>query len=816
MEVTCRAKLNTRSCSGIALILLIGMQAIGANTTNFEPMFAKSTLLVGKETLKPEEILGEFRIIHRAGTNSFSVHGSFVDALGSKEGKRWSTRSDDQLFLRWMAASTKIAYLVGYTTNRNEEVRPRLRRLDLENGQWLADLPVSAIITKEYDLKEVIDVLDTEYGLIVLAGAKKKSTAHDEDTIDGYSLAVFKESANKPLWSKQFPAGEPRKYTGGFLWGIPSPRYAGSKLKSLSMVGERLLVCPEAMQPIYCLNPETGSEIWKVDRLWEFQRGFIGPSVWSHYISRFGIESFGMSRKDESKERVVFDKRFVCALAGGPLAVNLGFEREGDSYSIFVATLKGPAGEWAGYLSDCVLYELGGEGKPISMMTIPQMVDGSEACVRDDGIIWRCQNDTFLKVCPSHQRLIVMMGGGGSDGISNLQWIRRVHYNQEQAWFASGKAGDPVAFGRKYAFCLPSGGYVLRKEESIYRFPIAAVDLSTGTDFLLILSVPFNGEFPIPDQNISRESLGAGIERNSTRSPHLLAITQIQARESDIELTLGMEEGVKVLRFSMTSDVGKTAAEGEMPDDAMEAARARVKLVEPKEFNATLQSSIHDGDVRYLRALLEAGADPKYTSANGWTALMVAAAYGKGEMVDELIKAGSDVNAADKNCGGQTILMWAARSGKESKHKVRTLLKAGADLSRSSEEGWNALMSAASAGDVEVLELLLKAGSVASVGAIDGTTPLMAAALSGKANVVAALISSGADLNATNNEGMTALMKAADSFDAGGAVETLLKAGADPDRVDKKGRTALRIAEHSNHSGAEQVIELLKPVTHRK
>ena len=55
----------------------------------------------------------------------------------------------------------------------------------------------------------------------------------------------------------------------------------------------------------------------------------------------------------------------------------------------------------------------------------------------------------------------------------------------------------------------------------------------------------------------------------------------------------------------------------------------------------------------------------------GWTALMVAAAYGTAEAVDVLIRAGSDVNAADKNCGGQTVFMWAARSGTQSKKKLR-------------------------------------------------------------------------------------------------------------------------------------------------
>ena len=59
-------------------------------------------------------------------------------------------------------------------------------------------------------------------------------------------------------------------------------------------------------------------------------------------------------------------------------------------------------------------------------------------------------------------------------------------------------------------------------------------------------------------------------------------------------------------------------------------------------------------------------------------------------LVDLLIAAGCDLNAADQNCGGQTVLMWAARSGREAKRKIGLLLKAGADPMRTSVDGYKA------------------------------------------------------------------------------------------------------------------------------
>jgi ankyrin repeat protein len=185
-------------------------------------------------------------------------------------------------------------------------------------------------------------------------------------------------------------------------------------------------------------------------------------------------------------------------------------------------------------------------------------------------------------------------------------------------------------------------------------------------------------------------------------------------------------------------------------------------------------------------------------------------------MVDTLIAAGSDVNATDKDCG-QTILIWASRSHKEAKQKVRSLLKAGADLNSANTNGWNALMAAANWGDLEMVEFLLGAGMKVSIQDHDGQTALIAA--SGglvKPGVVSALIKAGADVNARDNGGMTALMHAAESVNDAEVVKVLLKAGADPNLTDKKGRTALSIAQASQTSGSAEVAQLLQPITHVK
>lgn len=572
------------------------------------------------------------------------------------------------------------------------------------------------------------------------------------------------------------------------------------------------------MQPVYCLNPDTGTEIWRLDRAWEFQRGFIGPSVWKHYIGRFGIDETFHSEKDKVDEaRAAFERQFQCALVGGPISVPLSFKRSDDSHSIFIAVVRGPAREWSGYLSDCLLYEFGEDGKPVSMGTLPQDVDGSQFCVRGSDLIWKCQNETFVKVSPARSAPIVSMGPGGSDCTFNLAWVRRVQYEDPEAWFIAGKGRDPVAFSENYAYSLPDGGYVLRETNRLYSFPIAAIDLSSGLDTILTLHVPFKGSFPLPDSNMSIETLVDGTESHHALSWRLLTVTDLATRGRTLEITLANETQSSLLAFDVEDLLAKAApGQRESANNSAVTAHTRALAIPAGKLNEALDTAAEESDPEFVKALLDAGADPKYASSNGWTALMTAATYGNGDIVDTLIAAGSDVNAADKNCCGSTVLMWAARSGRDAKQKVRCLLKAGANLKGTNQNGFDALMLAASWGKLDVAEYLVNAGLSVSNRTPDGESALMWAAEAGQTKVVSFLLQAGADKNAIDAKGMTALMHAAENIHTVEAVDALLKAGADPNRRDKEGRTALQIAEKAknlSYPPAQDVIKLLKPVT---
>ena len=78
------------------------------------------------------------------------------------------------------------------------------------------------------------------------------------------------------------------------------------------------------------------------------------------------------------------------------------------------------------------------------------------------------------------------------------------------------------------------------------------------------------------------------------------------------------------------------------------------------------------------KALLEAGANPKYKDKGGYSVLMAASKTASAEIIKALIEAGADVNARTK--GGLTALIIAARYNPYS-DVVKIMLDAGANAS---------------------------------------------------------------------------------------------------------------------------------------
>jgi hypothetical protein len=150
-------------------------------------------------------------------------------------------------------------------------------------------------------------------------------------------------------------------------------------------------------------------------------------------------------------------------------------------------------------------------------------------------------------------------GPGGHDCLCDVDWYRQLRVKTPTAWLTSDPVGDPLTFTPEQAFRVRTGGYVTAAKERIFRFPIASVDLRTGQESTLLLSVPFEGDLPVPATNVSRQTLPDGTTTFATLGPYHLGVTYLSSRPGQLDVTLGMENWHRTLTFDLPArDVSKS------------------------------------------------------------------------------------------------------------------------------------------------------------------------------------------------------------------------------------------------------------------
>ena len=712
---------------------------------DFQPQLEQVTLCIGDRTLQQSCSTRPWDRRFATGEIQIALRDDTVSAIRSDDPQQplWTTKSVDKHPLVFLAANRDVGYFLrAADEGKNELQQPgQIHRIDLNSGKWMDSLQLDPDAGTKVN---AVLAARADSGDLAILVSKKADTSH---RVESYDVFCFRNNSLRPLWRRSFKAAPERGYGGVYVWGIKPPTYADSENQHLVWVNESLIVAAEAMQPLRTLSRESGRVLTEVENVWEFERGFLGPSVYSHYISRFGLDDLQLDRhrkqpEPESKAstdaREEFNRHFSCAVIGGPVVVPLNPELGSpDEYRIFVAVSKAPTRPWSAYLADCVIYELSENWEVISMTNLPQLVKGNQFAVTAGGLIWACQNDSFAKLLPSAQLPFIRMGGGGGDLTTRVEWIRQSNPPNAKAWLTATRASERVAFGKSFAFYLTQGGFISNKDDRVYNFPLGIVDLATGLAHDAIVCVPFEGTIPVPD----------GFERSDDRvasyAPHVIGITDLRVQGDSLCITLGTESSSS----SLTFDLRSIALDSPRRQTAQtrDYTRKIASLDAPEALSRELQTAAGGDDVKYIQALLKAGADPNMRSAQGWTPLLTAASDGTAAAVEALIAAGSDVNTKDKNLGGRTVLMWAIQGERQSRHKVRSLLQAGADLELTSDKNSRtALMIATAEGDISVLEMLLVRGANAKATDKDGHGLLWFARKTGNDEIIDLLTQYGA------------------------------------------------------------------------
>ncbi|MFI5377963.1 MAG: hypothetical protein ACHRHE_01540 [Tepidisphaerales bacterium] len=501
------------------------------------------------------------------GDRRFVVRGDTVSELDANGGKiLWSIKSADGQQLGWRGFSGHLALFVAFRAVG--EGRPfeaespgRVRRLDLAARKWIAPLVVSEEPPRG-QREVVVDIRTGENRVAVLSHRTQHQEGEREDKVTAYRVSLFDADAEKAAWSRAYDAHgiQPEPVGSNVVWTATRSDYADCGIQRLTWIGERLLVCGGEKEDLICLDV-AGKEAWRVPRIWEYQRGFLGPSMWHHYMERFGIYGWNgimaagenaanikgepptpdQARQEERKRCIAvqkaFDEQYQCKIVGGPIVVAVPSPIESPQ-NIFVAVAKGPH-QWTNFLGECIVYQLTGDGRVIAMATLPQEVTGGPSGIHSGAVIWGCYHSGMVRVDSQMRDGAKLRPPDGC--LCNITWYRRIPAPAVKAWLEAGEVGQLLAMSPTHAFLTLSGGYIQEQGQHVYRFPITVVDLQTGAERIATLSVPFDGDLPLP-AGAKPDDQG----RIATDKPHVLGVWQMRTVGGRLELTLGELPGAEL------------------------------------------------------------------------------------------------------------------------------------------------------------------------------------------------------------------------------------------------------------------------------
>ena len=209
-----------------------------------------------------------------------------------------------------------------------------------------------------------------------------------------------------------------------------------------------------------------------------------------------------------------------------------------------------------------------------------------------------------------------------------------------------------------------------------------------------------------------------------------------------------------------------------------------------EDIGTVLMYAVTCGSQSCVEELIKAGADVNFSSENeGLTALYLATLHNFTSCAELLMEAGADVNLPS-SCGA-VPLGNAVVNGNAALAKL--LINSGANVNPQNSLDFEPLMAAAINGRNECLELLLNSGGFTEKHLNQqygqGDTPLVMTVQNGHLSCGELLIKAGVHVNASCSNRDTALIVAIGNGKAEESVKRLIELGADPNISGEDNKT---------------------------
>jgi len=421
----------------------------------------------------------------------------------SMNGVTW-TKSDAAADCICLASDAGIAYLTDSKSlawEYDDKITARVLRLNLRNGEWLKPIPIQ----NTGESRARIDGLALHNGKIALLTAYFK-----QDDIfrvpSSFNLTVLSAGTLAKKWSCIVPISNLEGPGGMQAW----PRNRGSRfltIRTIQWADDGIIVCPDATGPIVSFKSD-GTQAWRLDRPWEFGRGFIGPSVYQYFIGRSTSQVPPMMAEDPAKPAPV-DKTIYGRVIAGPIwtpgvHTNSKGWGQSDAPTLFIPVGRGQVGRGT---EDCVVYEIDGSGAPVSETALPQFVTGGTEQAVSDGLVWPAGDGAMIRMKGAAHRMIMQIGPFESPNLTAMiDWLvqdppRNSDERYNAARFSSGTETDLVAYTGTKSIRFDEGWSCPASKGVPVVFPVKIVDLATGLRSTGTLSVPLSVPIKRPQSN---------------------------------------------------------------------------------------------------------------------------------------------------------------------------------------------------------------------------------------------------------------------------------------------------------------------------
>lgn len=589
--------------AALAALSLLG----GIATAEFRPRPADASLRDTERAYACVGVETGWYPSHVVGNRRYRVEANTVtDVTDPDEAKHRRVSVSADYHLRWIGAADGIAFLVADSSTAKlgpNAPRPyrQFHRLDLDSMKWLEPFELPEPSSDRYGGGAVhigdsapqkpqlhvlpIDLLLTPEGVVVLC----EETLEQQDAFGpesvGYHVSCYPPQDIEAKWDRFIRQGKRARQSVAYnLWSSDDSIQRLSYFSGRSDEG-LILACLGEHDAVVCLAAIDGEVYWRIPAIWEYERGLGGPE---YYIERFGLDYVTaqtaydpillndeeeidrkelrlkirekmQARRKLDASRKAFYARYQGRITAGPIVVPDGDGRGNPVVYVAAARSLKPEPGWIEQPEHYVLYEIDPQyGDLTSMARLPRAVTGWPYRDVHGGVVLSCDRGSMVRLRTYEPEFggISRPGSATDDLVLQFDWYRDYLMRCPPSWFIAEPPTDVAGFSKLRLF-RPGMAYVRTADANVYSLQINVADLRTGLDHDMTLSVPYDGELPIPETGLASLNRGTSTERLQATGPHAVWINSISV--NDDQLIIAVAHGSE--RTALTFDLSEMLAD---------------------------------------------------------------------------------------------------------------------------------------------------------------------------------------------------------------------------------------------------------------